>query len=217
MSETLVIRLRAPEEAPASWQIVDANGARSGQVQSGPVADALNVAQGRRVVVLLPGTRSRSPSPSFRCAAVRGSPRPSRLRSKNNSRRTSRRSISRSAPGMRARWERRLPCGSRPPRSLARHLRDGGHPTRCRLCGFCRGACLTERLHPAARRRNPVRASGRCPALRARCQPPCGRARSRPREPSDAGEHVTFYASQADYERHAKSSKACEPARRPCR
>jgi general secretion pathway protein L len=56
MSETLVIRLRALEEAPASWLIVDANGARSGQVQSGPVADALNVAQGRRVVLLLPGS-----------------------------------------------------------------------------------------------------------------------------------------------------------------
>jgi general secretion pathway protein L len=56
MSETLVIRLRAAEEAPASWLIVDANGARSGPVQSGPVADALGVAQGRRVVLLLPGS-----------------------------------------------------------------------------------------------------------------------------------------------------------------
>ena len=56
MSETLVIRLRAAEEAPASWLIVDANGARSGPVNSGPVADALGVAQGRRVVVLLPGS-----------------------------------------------------------------------------------------------------------------------------------------------------------------
>jgi len=56
MSETLVIRLRAAEEAPASWLIVDANGARSGPVQSGPVADALGVAQGRRVVLLFPGS-----------------------------------------------------------------------------------------------------------------------------------------------------------------
>ena len=56
MSETLVIRLRAAEEAPASWLIVDANGARSGPVHSGPVADALGVAQGRRVVLLLPGS-----------------------------------------------------------------------------------------------------------------------------------------------------------------
>jgi general secretion pathway protein L len=56
MSETLVIRLRAAEEAPASWLIVDANGARSGPVSSGPVADALGVAQGRRVVLLLPGS-----------------------------------------------------------------------------------------------------------------------------------------------------------------
>jgi len=56
MSESLVIRLRAADEAPASWLIVDANGARSGPVQSGPVADALGVAQGRRVVLLLPGS-----------------------------------------------------------------------------------------------------------------------------------------------------------------
>jgi len=56
MTETLVIRLRASDDAPASWLIVDANGARSGPVTSGPVADALSVAQGRRVVVLLPAT-----------------------------------------------------------------------------------------------------------------------------------------------------------------
>jgi len=56
MSETLVIRLRAADEAPASWLIVDGNGARSGPVQSGPVADALGSAHGRRVVALLPGS-----------------------------------------------------------------------------------------------------------------------------------------------------------------
>jgi general secretion pathway protein L len=56
MSETLVIRLRAAEEAPASWLIVDSNGARSGPVQSGPVADALGTAQDRRVVLLVAGS-----------------------------------------------------------------------------------------------------------------------------------------------------------------
>ena len=56
MSETLVIRLRAAEEAPASWLVVDGNGARSGPLQSGPVADALNLAAERRVVLLVPGT-----------------------------------------------------------------------------------------------------------------------------------------------------------------
>jgi general secretion pathway protein L len=56
MSETLVIRLRAAEEAPASWLVVDANGARSGPLQSGPVSDALSAAPGRRVVLLVPGT-----------------------------------------------------------------------------------------------------------------------------------------------------------------
>jgi general secretion pathway protein L len=51
-----VIRLRAAEEAPASWLVVDANGARSGPLQSGPVSDALNLAPGRRIVLLVPGT-----------------------------------------------------------------------------------------------------------------------------------------------------------------
>ncbi len=54
MTETLVIRLRAHDEAPASWLIVDENGLRSGSVSNGPVADALSVAQGRKVVLLLP-------------------------------------------------------------------------------------------------------------------------------------------------------------------
>ena len=55
MSELLVIRLRAAEDAPASWLIVDSNGARSGPVFTGPIADALPQAQNRRVVLLLPG------------------------------------------------------------------------------------------------------------------------------------------------------------------
>jgi general secretion pathway protein L len=56
MSETLVIRLRAAEGAQASWLIVDANGARSGPVQTGPLADAMGLAQQRAVVLLLPGS-----------------------------------------------------------------------------------------------------------------------------------------------------------------
>ena len=56
MTETLVIRLRALDEAPASWLLVDPSGARSGPVSSGPIGDALSVAQGRRVVLLLPAT-----------------------------------------------------------------------------------------------------------------------------------------------------------------
>jgi len=72
MSETLVIRLRAADEAPASWLIVDGNGARSGPVQSGPVADALGTAQGRRVVVLLPGSEITLAEPEL---PVRGSAR----------------------------------------------------------------------------------------------------------------------------------------------
>jgi general secretion pathway protein L len=56
MAETLVIRLRAAPEAPASWLIVDANGARSGPARSGAVANALPLANGRRVLLLLPGS-----------------------------------------------------------------------------------------------------------------------------------------------------------------
>jgi general secretion pathway protein L len=56
MSETLVIRLRAAEEAPASWLVVDGNGARSGPLLSGPASDALNLSAGRRVILLVPGT-----------------------------------------------------------------------------------------------------------------------------------------------------------------
>src|SRR5688572_26861697 len=55
MSETLVIRLRAAEDSPASWLIVDLNGARSGPVHTGPLAEAAGLAQDRRVVLLLPG------------------------------------------------------------------------------------------------------------------------------------------------------------------
>jgi general secretion pathway protein L len=54
MTETLVIRLRASDDAPASWLIIDANGARSGSVHSGPIDDALALSQGRRTVVVLP-------------------------------------------------------------------------------------------------------------------------------------------------------------------
>ncbi len=39
----------------ASWLIVDANGAQSGPVQSGPLADAVGLAQQRPVVLLVPG------------------------------------------------------------------------------------------------------------------------------------------------------------------
>jgi general secretion pathway protein L len=54
MTETLVIRLRAAEDATASWVIIDSTGARSGNVHSGPVADALGDSQGRRTAFVLP-------------------------------------------------------------------------------------------------------------------------------------------------------------------
>ena len=72
MTETLVIRLRASEDASASWLIVDANGARSGNVQNGPIADALALSQGRRTLVVLPAaevTLARPDLPPVRSAA----------------------------------------------------------------------------------------------------------------------------------------------------
>ncbi len=110
MTETLVIRLRASEDAPASWLIVDANGARSGNVQSGPIADALALSQGRRTVVVLPAadvTLARPDLPPVRGAAA--SRKPSRSRSKNTSPPTSRTCTSPSASAMR----RRVPRPSR--------------------------------------------------------------------------------------------------------
>ena len=85
MTETLVIRLRASEEAPASWLIVDGIGARSGPVQSGPVADAH--CRSRRAVApsssCLP-PKQRWPRRNCRCAVAHASRRPCRSRSKNN-------------------------------------------------------------------------------------------------------------------------------------
>lgn len=72
MAETLVIRLRAAPEAPASWLIVDANGARSGPARSGTVADALPLAGGRRVLLLVPGSEVALAEPEL---PLRGSAR----------------------------------------------------------------------------------------------------------------------------------------------
>jgi general secretion pathway protein L len=72
MIESLVIRLRAAEDAQASWLIVDGNGARSGNVQSGPLADALSLSQSRRTCFVLPAaevTLARPDLPPVRGAA----------------------------------------------------------------------------------------------------------------------------------------------------
>jgi general secretion pathway protein L len=72
MIESLVIRLRAADDAQASWLIVDGNGARSGNVQSGPLADALSLSQTRRTWVVLPAaevTLARPDLPPVRGAA----------------------------------------------------------------------------------------------------------------------------------------------------
>jgi general secretion pathway protein L len=72
MTETLVIRLRASDGAPASWLLVDSNGAASGEVQNGPLEDALGLSQGRRTCLILPAsdvTLARPDLPPVRGAA----------------------------------------------------------------------------------------------------------------------------------------------------
>src|SRR5262245_12225289 len=61
MSEVLVIRLTGAPDAqtqvvPAEWLIVDATGARRGNVEAGPLASAAPHAAGRRVLGIVPGT-----------------------------------------------------------------------------------------------------------------------------------------------------------------
>ncbi|HEX5651019.1 MAG TPA: type II secretion system protein GspL [Steroidobacteraceae bacterium] len=73
MTETLVIRLRSTEDAPASWFIIDGNGARSGSVLNGPISDALVLAQGRRTVVILPAAEVTLAEPDL--PPVRGAAR----------------------------------------------------------------------------------------------------------------------------------------------
>ena len=73
MTETLVIRLRSTEDAPASWLIIDGNGARSGPLVNGPIADALSLSQSRRTVVVLPAAEVTLAEPDL--PPVRGASR----------------------------------------------------------------------------------------------------------------------------------------------
>ncbi len=53
--ESLVIRLPEDADAPASWLVVDAAGARLSAPQTGPLTLAAGLAPGKRVTVLVPG------------------------------------------------------------------------------------------------------------------------------------------------------------------
>lgn len=53
--ESLVIRLPASADEPASWLVVDASGGRLSAVQSAPLSLAAPLAAGKRVIVLAPG------------------------------------------------------------------------------------------------------------------------------------------------------------------
>jgi general secretion pathway protein L len=55
MMESLVIRLPEAADAPASWLVEDAAGARLSAVQTGPLNLATPLTAGKRIVVLVPG------------------------------------------------------------------------------------------------------------------------------------------------------------------
>lgn len=203
MSETLVIRLRALEEAPASWLIVDSNGARSGQLQTGPLADALGVAQGRRTILLLPGGEISLAEPEL---PVRGGARvaqavPFALEEQ----------LASEVEGLHfAVGSRGSGAGGTPVAVVARSQLE-------RWLGFCE----TAGIHPDAAQADtaavPLSPNG-CTLLlddaslfvrRANAvpyvldaDPPATALDLALGQPTEGGEHVTFYASPGDYERH---------------
>lgn len=69
MSEILVIRLLSavntvtPTETEAQWLLVDTHGARLGTVLQGRLAEAAMLAQGKKVVALVPGTETLALNP----------------------------------------------------------------------------------------------------------------------------------------------------------
>jgi general secretion pathway protein L len=203
MSETLVIRLRALEEAPASWLVVDANGARSGQLQTGPLADALGAAQGRRVLLLLPGGEISLTEPEL---PVRGGARvfqavPFALEEQ----------LASELEGL------HFAVGSRGPGAAGTPVAVVARSLLERWLGLCE----TAGIHPDAAQADtgavPLSPNGCTLFLddatlfvrRANAVPyaldadPLGTALDLALgQPSEGGEHVTFYASPADYERH---------------
>jgi len=206
MSETLVIRLRAADEAPASWLIVDGNGARSGPVQSGPVADALGAAQGRRVVLLLPGSEVTLAEPEL---PVRGAAR-----------------VAQAVPFA---LEEQLASdvetlhfavGARPPGSVGTPVSVVARSTLERWLAQCAAAGLEPSAAYADTAAVPAAGAG-CALLLEGSQLYVRRHDSLPylidAEPLDAaldlvlpapgpegetGENVTFYTGAAEYERH---------------
>lgn len=203
MSETLVIRLRALEEAPASWLIVDANGARSGQVLSGPIADALNLAQGRRVLLLLPGGEITLAEPEL---PVRGGARiaqavPFALEEQ----------LASDVEGL------HFAVGSRSAGMLGTPVAVVARSLIERWLGACRAAGIEPDAAQPDTLAVPSSPNG-CTLLLDEATLFVRRTDSVPYaldadplataldlalgEPSEAGEHVTFYASPAQYELH---------------
>ena len=217
MTETLVIRLRASDDAPASWLIVDGNGARSGPVQSGPVADALPLAQGRRTVLILPAAEA--------TLAVPGT-----ARARRRSHRAGRAVRARRTTGLRSRldaFRRRLAHAS----TVARHA--GGHGCAADPRALAGSTWEAAGIHPDAAYSEsslvPVRAE-RC-VLRARRRD-AARAATRQRRltrstrsrwtsrsnsrsvTAEPAEHVTFYATPDEYERNKRSHRRLARAHR---
>ena len=66
MAEVLVVRLLAsatPDAPAAEWLVVDASGARNGNVDTGELGRAAPLAAGRKVFVLIPGTDAQLAEP----------------------------------------------------------------------------------------------------------------------------------------------------------
>lgn len=206
MSETLVIRLRALEEAPASWLIVDANGARSGQLQTGPLGDALGAAQGRRILLLLPGGEISLAEPEL---PLRGGARvaqavPYALEEQ----------LASEVEGL------HFAVGARSSGAVGTPVAVVARPLLERWLGACETAGINPDSAQADTGAVPLSPNG-CTLLLDDATLFVRRANAVPYaldadplataldlalgQPAEGGEHVTFYASPADYERHRES------------
>ena len=207
MTETLVIRLRSADDAPASWLIIDGSGARSGPVQNGPVADALGAAQGRRTVVVLPAAEVTLAEPDL--PPVRGAARiaqavPFALEEQ----------LASELENLHFAVGARNPAASATPVAIvARHVLDRWRST-WEAAGLHPEAAYAElSLVPAAPNatvfvldegmlhvRRPGAAAFALDAL------PLPAALDVARAPAqESGEHVTFYAVASDYEAHREA------------
>ena len=199
VTETLVIRLRSTEDAPASWFIIDGNGARSG---SSSTARSPTHSSSRRAAARwssCPRPKSRSPSPTCRPGGRAHRPGGA-VCARGAARLRPREPPSQSVHATRPRAPRRSRSSAQPARSLA-GLGRGGHPPRRRLRRIVADPGVAEFHGARARRRHAPREAARRGRLRARrIVARHGLELTLAPSSSEAGEHVTFYVGTADYE-----------------